>query len=1658
MRWVNTSSLAETPKMNSDSHSMTARKALDAFKSFSAMPSTNRSSLCSIPSSENPESMNVHHTKVVPPPNKRMTLNFSLIPSLTLFSKVFFWNPKDLYYPNPDLSDSHNRILSLKHQLLRNVDVVPFSPQSLLSFKSFFDLEAAMRTKLTETAISKIEGLMALYMALADVKSASGFAAVLILYAKTINQTALSSQLKNITTKLFDSYKPQSSSSSRPQWLDQMVSGLTNWKLLVNSPSFTQISRVISLLITLGVVESCSVNLGNFEIFAVQAQAKHCNAIDLVDALVETVTYFAEGAYQCFEQGSMKPLLFSSPKILILEEKCIQKQTEFEFVKNGNLQKFCDKSEACFDKELTELVDDLHEFYKIMPHGAEKKIIQCKWEQLSKMNAEFIALRVAGGLRKSPFCVKIFGNSGVGKSTFADLVMATVLKSAGVPSTSDYIVTLNEKEKYMSTYKSFVTGIKIDDYGNTKADFWECAPSDWIIKLCNNIREAAVMADIGSKGKISIEPSCLTITTNVESMHAGVTSYNPMSILRRAHVHVELNVRPEFKTDNMLDSKKVIQKFGNLDNIHDIWLVTVKKPIGDGEGKQNFSSWETLKSDMSIQDFLNYIITSSTSHYEEQTKIVESFKEPSNLVVICPNCRKLQSTCSCDLTPHYGERLASMITKKAKEVDLNFQKIRCNTETKVEDIAVDSLLLGFKWFEESPYARWTSWIPESFMDNEYVRSAILCSGRDIIGQSVKQYALNFFAIATSCVGIANRFHSTLTVPTAIACSLYGVVCFAGVVEAKKNAYLDELVANRAILNKTFISARDKHVHYACGAFAGLALLYSAAKLVQALRASMSMQGSLNPSSIAEIQERDLEVSPWKSEPFSPTKVFKHFGTMSEAETTLSKSMCQIQIKNSFSGAFILKTNLIAIPHHFLPKEVSEAKLLYGKRHIRFILNPALTQRVGNMDMVIVYVPNTGPLRDNTKRFMSEYVSQPMVATMYGIHADGSRFDSRIMWQFAGAIDNGYCYSNGSTYTMTGMNTFEGQCMSPILHEGDRKCIIGFHIGGKAGTPRGCGLAVLAPEIEIAISKLFLLSKSFIEGPQSCDIEDVIAGKNIFVSKEIHRKCPSRFIDKDGAVEIYGSVTGRATHTSDVIATPISDIVTEVTGVPNVWGPPKFKQPIILANGATDPQLWKPWEASLSVCSKPSIGFDPQKVDDATEDYLSSLKINFDKQSVLWKKDIRPLTQVEVVSGTDGKRFLDAMKTSTSMGFPMHGPKINHLIELPPTAEHACPRTFTPEIWKLVEELKEKADKGTFLNQIFGANLKDEATLLTKDKVRVFQAAPIALQILIREYFLPIARFLSLNPLVSECAVGINSQGPEWHELAQFMAKFGDDRIIAGDYSKYDLRMPAQLTLAAFGVMIEIARWSGNYTEIDLARMKVIAHDVCCPLVAYNGTLMRFMGTNPSGQNLTVYINSIVNSLLHRLAFHDVYDLEACKKIGKDLRLGRPARFRDLVSLSTYGDDAKGSVRDGYDEFNHVSMANYLAKNDMKFTMPDKTSAPVPFMSRFKADFLKRQDLYSEDLGHYVGALDENSIFKSLHSIIKSKVVTPTEVSAMNIGGAMREWFFHGREIFDKRLVQMKLVAEKANLPIPELEVTYDQRVEAWREKYLPPEPEVPPDS
>jgi hypothetical protein len=600
-------------------------------------------------------------------------------------------------------------------------------------------------------------------------------------------------------------------------------------------------------------------------------------------------------------------------------------------------------------------------------------------------------------------------------------------------------------------------------------------------------------------------------------------------------------------------------------------------------------------------------------------------------------------------------------------------------------------------------------------------------------------------------------------------------------------------------------------------------------------------------------------------------------------------------------------------------------------------------------------------------------------------------------------------------------------MSPVISDMKGSTILGFHLGGK-GKIGGCGTLTL-DQVNYAITELSSVDGVVLSAsngkldPNMGTFPVETFGKSILEGEEIHPKSAVNYLTEGACIDVYGKTSGKATPRSNVSPTLMSDSVEKVFGVPQKWGPPKMK-----GKGRY------PYQATLVHAAVPSlpIGSVLSTAVRSMKDLTTGLK-----QKIPELFTAKPLSRVATVSGIIGVRFIDPMNFSSSPGFPLSGSKHPLLVELNAEdyPEIGRPRTFIPEVWEEFEKIVAILREGERCYMIWKSCLKDEPTKLTKDKVRVFQSAPLVLQLIVRMYFLPIVRIIQMNPILYECAVGVNAEGLEWEELWEAAMSKGKDRVLAGDYSKYDVRMPAQVTIAAFDILIDIAEKCDGYTEEDIHLMRMVVNEIVYPVMAYNGELIQLFGTNPSGQNLTVIINSLVNSLLLRSCFFTKYP-------EKD--------FKENCSFLTYGDDVIGTVDESCNKFTHITYAEWLAEHDMKFTMPDKESTPTHYMTEKDVDFLKRSCVFNEDLGRKVGLLSEDSIFKRLHSHLLSKELTLEMHSAQNIESSLHDWFYYGRDVFEDRRDKLRRVAQDCEIEhlCPALNVSYDKRVNQWRHKYL----------
>jgi uncharacterized membrane protein len=1481
-----------------------------------------------------------------------------------------------------------------------------------------------------------LEVLGALAISLPTCKTPTQVAAQLVLFIRSLTKDSITANLlkqadtRAWCTRLFglDIFETQSSVPEGASWLNIIPDLNEKWEAVRNAPLFSKISNMIAVAASIGL---CSVtnlkwSVAGVDLFRVGTLQKHSTAVDLVGAILDTIVVFIEGGYECFKQRSFAPLFFSSDASRDLDALYFPLIEMHEHAMVFNLHEkpveIRGVTKCLTDLEYGSLLDEALALADLSHKSArgtwQQGVLEKRMEVLRKNRAAYKAKRISGCMRYAPFTIYIFGPSGVGKSAVSQILMADCLKASGANPDPTKTAILKESDKYDSSLKGDTEGIFFDDMGNTKVDFLDKSPTERMIDINNNMITYANKADLHEKGKIEIRPRVFVITSNVPLMnHGNAGSVCPFSIVRRADLHIEVAAKKDFQLDDgRLDSKKANDYFPGSSLVNDIWDLSLSTPhAASSKGTRPIDRQNPTRKH-SILETLRVATTMCKDHFDNQRSLIAKQEKLISSRNYCDTCLLGSDLCSCTSEEQAG------VADSFDYIASQFEFMGYFTD----------YCLGL--------------VPYYFFENCLVKFIyLLINTRGFL--ACESASRNVLLLSLFIV-LGGMYIVDIVCPlfTFVIIFLHIVVYFS-LLACWRDERLDSLARRRDISVELFESIRRSKKFQLFAVCLSAKLLYNFIAMFRTV--SSVQQNALAPENVEEITARDREVNPWATAVAAKIHICDRNATMTHDQVVKKIS------QNLFHGTFLennfaqtcdilaISGNVFLVPLHLF-KNRKDMKVRIVKSEgstinssFKGFMSVEHMIPIPGKDLAIVSIPSGGIFADILHLFPETISASGSSTFMYRNSSGALRCDS--MWiNYTKDSESG---GPGYTYRCP-YDTFTGLCMAVAVANFKSSCIAGVHLRGVSGTPAGKSLIISRGELKEAMNLAHKKWVGAFPSHSSGTFPTLRYDTQVLTSQEIHPKSPINFLPEGSNIEYLGQGGQRVSMThSSVKQTPISEHVTTITGVENDHGPPSFHR-------------WKMWQESLVYSANPGAGVEPSLIARAYTDYTNGLIDTFlSKPFVKMTRDeLKPLDELETLCGRDGARFIDQMQKGTSKGFPLSGPKSELITLLDPLdyPTHSCPAKCDKMILEETEAMRAKLKNGERCYSIFKACVKDEPTKIGKTKVRVFQAADWATQMLVRQYFLPVARLLSIFPVVSECAVGINAQGPEWDQLARHMTKFGTDRIFAGDYSKYDLRMPAALINAAFASLIEIAQTCGQYTSDDIIIMKGIASEIAYSCVAYNGDIIIHRGSNPSGQNMTVYINCIVNSLLMRCAYYHMYPAE----------MGNPEPFRVNVAVMTYGDDVKGSVRKGHDWYNHISYADFLAKRDMKFTMPDKTSEPIPYMLDEDADFLKRHNRFDEDTGLIHGTLDEASIFKSLHTVLESKVVSLADQSAMNIDGALREWWQYGKVQYEFRRKQMQEVAELSNLThaCKELDVTYEDRLKMFRAKYFDEEEDVPLES
>ncbi len=1359
--------------------------------------------------------------------------------------------------------------------------------------------------------------------------------------------------------------------------------GVTN---VIDNELFTKCRKVFSFLLTQGLLSEFGITLNtddftNFDIK--HYQKNYSSKIDMWRCILDTTITILERIEDYKVSGKVSDFIHGRGKYSEWLEKTDKLINLAPFT--SNLEPF-GTSQFEFISDLGELIE---QGQAIITHtkcltGTINGVLVSKWNQLKLIKATEITKKAAQQERPAPFGVLIHAKSSVGKSSFTRMLFNYFGKLSKLPTEDNYIYARSPSDDYWSGYDSSKWCIRLDDIGlmNPEMKQADKTVAD-IINVINNCPFVPPQAELSDKGKTPIRAKLVLATTNTKGLNAENYYACPLALMRRFEMIITLEVKDTYRQDGTYNGKR--SPFLDTDKIRqnpseqwpDYWRITVDKVVPDCQDKRDYAKFKRIKVFEDINEFLPYFGKRIMEFKTRQEAAMKSDAMMSQLNV-CDKCYKTYTvTCVCgqseiggnnltiqslDTSDHWFNRILSFI--------LNIFRYLWN--------GLCSVIMWFYKYICGLIIRFHTW---------YCCWTITYSIMRYIG---KYRSLRFMASKTIVPYMGEK----------IQLKLLGDWC-----KIPKKRQIAQILA-------------------ALGLCLSLYATYS--YMQEADNTNKKTTKQKTPETTFDVQaeesNQDIADNRWKKE--SEDNIwYKNDFTLTTFDVPVcSRSLSAapreqligmfekncvkliVRYKDSnhssrrreTCGVFVKGSNLLTNNHAFpaldvnLKEQVYDVSIIFSNKsagitpNLNFTLFAEDICRSPEKDLAMIRILSVAPKKDILKYWA--VIELPNISEGFFLRRNEE-----------GVIEHGTIRAALLQHTSVPSLkmetnvyiahikelTKEGQCGSILVNCTPRGPVIsGLHLLGKN---HDVGyMSVLRSDIEALIADCNnILGKMMVCGGGEPSLNT--SGSN-FALTDLHYKSLIRYCDK-GLAHVYGTLKGfRHSPSSKVCLTPKSSEVCEYFNYKVKHGAPSMKG-------------WKPWRNNLIEMVDPTIVHSRREVHHVAKSFLEDIMKTLGPEATA---SLHVLTDIEAVNGVPGVKFIDSIKRSTSMGYPWCKTKKQYIIDAH-SEKYPDGINFDDEVWARVEAIKEKYLKTERAFPIYTEHLKDEATSFEKieiNKTRAFSGAPVDMALVVRKYFLSFVKLLQENRFTFECAVGTNAMSPEWTLFHKYLTNFGEDKMVAGDYSKYDKKMIADFVLEAFWIIIEMHRIAG-WSESDCQIMWGVATDTAYPLINFDGNLVEFFGTNPSGHPLTVIINSLVNSLYMRWMYYRLNPEKECHS------------FRKNVCLMTYGDDNIMGVSDDVPWFDHTSIQDELKRFGLIYTMPDKESESIPYVHINTCEFLKRKWRFDKDMKYHACPLNSDSILKSLTVWIPSSTICKEQQFVEVMTSMNMEAFQHGKEFFEK---------------------------------------------
>lgn len=1360
---------------------------------------------------------------------------------------------------------------------------------------------------------------------------------------------------------------------------------------------------------------------------------------DFTYLCLETILFVCERGVQCYQIGSLQPMFHSSKTHEKWITNCEKIKIWATCLGNPTPHGF---TVFQYQNELDELIEKGDSIAKVMAaEGPREKFAAMKLLcELKMLKASFITSNDASRDRIEPFGTLIAGGSSVMKSTFSKILFYHYAKVMGLPATTDYRYVRNCLDEYWSGFKTSKWCIHLDDIAPFKPSaVMGVDPSvAEALQVLNTVAYVTNQAELNDKGKIPIRARLVTSTTNVIDMNAFAYYENDLAPRRRFPVVLKLEMKDEYATNGMCDSSKI----PSMTNAYlDVWSISMYKvcaadiqATGELVPKQR-ARLELVEKFTSIDDFLEVFSRMAKRQFEVQQKATVDDGVMAQIEICSTCCRR---RCNCFDTQAFDDYspLPSVVSDGSEYADSesgDLQSVYHDCEYDREVELRERLEDGSGW--RVALAKPTALQLVSGCTTFDARQVDLhrgpnftlmwCGAREArlkeeadFNPAILQVDVHAaYDVTTDYFDVVRAEHTPLQFTWWISFVTQWILHF--LVDYKMGRWL----ATKLLICKMTRSMMfSLFVKWAPKEFAKIAklgafridrmykrhpyLVRIAALCSISLVTYLALQRVRPKFEKKDRKVKDLEpqVSVRAPEPHveeyenvwsdHDTKQVR-FSVSDMSASWAGMSWDNIHSKVKWNTAYatlkkkglltnrVMHTRMLCISSrvYLINKhawiEGSEITMMFESNafdvtaNISFPADSVRTYQVPGSDILAVEVIHA-PVRKNLIPLVPLERFGGKAEGMYIVrHPDGVERLSVANIRYGGVITAGGVENEPVYFCKPTRATVAGECGSPLFGRvNGAVMLLGMHV---AGNGTFAASLVFTQDMMRDIMSQFEFSRVSTGAPQTKvgAIEQHIG--------PVHNKSHTHF-EQGTAVVVGGDPTFRPKGASKVGPTFIAEAMSRL-GVSTDKRAPNLKS-------------WKPFSLALKDLLTTNRTVDVQLLSQCAKDYVAEILPHLPEE---WEQDVHFYPVDTAINGADGVAYVDALNKNTSAGAPVNCSKRRYLELDRETGRWG----LTDDMAAAVGSVNQAYANKQKANPIFMAHLKDQAIPEKKvlaEKVRVFVGGPMAWTIAVRQRLLWFIRLAQCNRLLFELGAGTVAQSTEWGHIYDYLTVFGKDRVVAGDFGKFDKRMGSCFILYAYWIIVQFADAAGmDQDAID--EIWCVAEDTAFAFTNFNGDLMMFMGSNPSGHPLTVIVNSLVNSLYMRYVFRQVAP-EAEK-----------AHFKRHVRLYTYGDDNIMGVRRGSDWFNHTVIARKLAEIGVEYTMADKESASVPFISIDDASFLKRTWRFDEEVGAMLAPLDEASIQSSLVVGIIDKDTVPQAHAVAIMQGALNEYFFHGKEKF-----------------------------------------------